>query len=167
LPIGDTKAGFFADRKGHPQPNGTVVHAGYFCGFGQISQVPAADQWKGQWGANASAARLNAADTSPYIFTPESLKWQPTPPGKKDPHTELTPFRPISLEIHPSGRHVGRVGELKFPTADRVRQERGVWGAMEGNDEVFTRPPFGEKFGLFVLQGNAQFRNVRLVRMSD
>lgn len=165
---GETKAGLYADRRGHPQPNGEGVgHFAYFCGYGPISQLPPAQQWKGQWGTNATAARLNATDGSPSPFTCESSAWRHTPPGEQDPKTGLVPFRPVSIDIRADDKHVGQFDRKPFPPGNPTRNERFAFGALAPLGEVFERPLYGDRFGLFVLQGNAQFRNVRLVRTSD
>ncbi|MEO2089399.1 MAG: serine/threonine-protein kinase, partial [Gemmataceae bacterium] len=169
-PVGRTRVGIYALERGHLQPDKHVVHTAYFNCFGpgprvagndQVSQYDEAIAAPGTFAVPDGSMRAN----SRTMFTPFLTTWKQVKADPIDPNGQPGPFHHLAIEV--SGGQI-RASRDQAPFGMVCDQDASLLqGILAQYPLTMTSPLLGHGYGVFVIQGVGQFRNVRVTRLAD
>lgn len=159
----DTKVGVYTSRRGHPQKDGTTVHTAFVNNFGPMDSAQKIPRFVKKDGWGAFPARVALTNTA---FQPTDGAWGPIDKDAAAVGDDPGPFHPLTIDVLPT-MWLSRRDSTEGPKKPRALAANATTAGLNAQGDVVTPPVFGDGFGLFVLQGGGQFRNVRITRLAD
>jgi Protein kinase domain len=173
-PESPTIAGLYALEKTHTRQSGKPVHVGYINCFGMGDRDPVNRRKQLNNLAVASVGKFSVPDgtieSNSYTMLvplfPDTWK-KIVPADQIDAHDRPIHFHRLAIEL----RADGLTGERDGVTSgrfDRIGPNLiPLNGLLNVNGVVLNPPTLGAGFGLFVRDGGAQFRHLRITRLAE